>query len=347
MDNIREWLSDNLRYIALGLIAIIILAVLFFGGRALLAKKSTTVQSNTSASQSTSTSAAQKGPDLGDNVKVNSDEEITSLMKNYFAALQAGDEKSLAKYVTVVDSSLFKDYIESYKINQIYLLPGENADSKLVFTTVNVKYKNINTEAPALKQFYVSKNNNGNYIIQSSVLSDTAKKLVETAASDSGIVNLTNDINSKFSAAVASDSKLKELYDLIHSIANGSDTKSTTTEKKTDTTQSSTNKKVEATDPKKTESTESKKTENQNSGNQTVTINPSQSNPTPGTEGGVSKTAITELNIVKDPSTQEVVGQLSAGQTVVVLSVDELGWARVNVDGVDGYVADYLLQPNE
>ncbi|MDO5101049.1 MAG: SH3 domain-containing protein [Eubacteriales bacterium] len=354
MDNFREWLSDNLRYLAVGLIAIVIVIILFFGGKAIFGKKGTTpAKQETSSSVTASASkSASQAINLGDNVKVNADEEITSLMKSYFAALQAGDEKSLAKYVTVVDSSLFKDYIESYQVSQIYTLPGENADSKVVFTTVDVKYKNIETHAPALKQFYISKNNNGNYIIQSSVLSDAAKELVQTAAKDQGIVNLTNDVNTKFNAAVSSDAKLKELYDLINSIASGSESKTASAtnsanETAAKTTETTTSKKTESTTSKKTEATASKKTEQTENGNQTVTINPTQSTPTTAEETGNTKVAITDLNIVRDPSTQEVVGEVASGQSVVVLSVDELGWAHVTVDGVEGYVADYLLQAAE
>ena len=35
LDNFREWLSDNLRYILLGLAILVVLVVLFFGIRAL------------------------------------------------------------------------------------------------------------------------------------------------------------------------------------------------------------------------------------------------------------------------------------------------------------------------
>nr|WP_288884945.1 hypothetical protein [uncultured Blautia sp.] len=35
LDNFREWLSDNLRYILLGLAILVVLVVLFFGIKAL------------------------------------------------------------------------------------------------------------------------------------------------------------------------------------------------------------------------------------------------------------------------------------------------------------------------
>ena len=35
LDNFREWLSDNLRYILLGLAILVVLVVLFFGAKAL------------------------------------------------------------------------------------------------------------------------------------------------------------------------------------------------------------------------------------------------------------------------------------------------------------------------
>ena len=35
LDNFREWLSDNLRYILLGLAILAVLLILFFGGRAI------------------------------------------------------------------------------------------------------------------------------------------------------------------------------------------------------------------------------------------------------------------------------------------------------------------------
>ena len=36
LDDFREWLSDNLRYILLGLAILVVLVILFFGARALM-----------------------------------------------------------------------------------------------------------------------------------------------------------------------------------------------------------------------------------------------------------------------------------------------------------------------
>ena len=179
MDNFREWLSDNLRYFMLGGAILLIVVVLFFGIRAFMGSGKGDSSKDTADEQVTAdndqgnvpSSPANDGETDGKkdaNPMEKANEEITSLIKSYYTAL--GD-KDITTLRTLVDNLAPADeskitnakYIEGYEAGDIYTKKGLDDDSYVVYSCFYYICQGIDTKVPALAEFYVVKDTDGNW----------------------------------------------------------------------------------------------------------------------------------------------------------------------------------------
>ena len=133
LDNFREWLSDNLRYIMLGGAVLLIVLVLFFGVRACVGKKKT----NRAAISRLSQISRMRIPILSpmtarlrtakedDNPLVKDNGEIKELMKQYYTALGSKDVaalKTITEGLTPTEEARITNaqYIEGYELSEVY-----------------------------------------------------------------------------------------------------------------------------------------------------------------------------------------------------------------------------------
>ena len=189
MDNFREWLSDNLRYFMLGGAILLIVVVLFFGIRAFMGSGKGDSSKDTADEQVTAdndqgnvpSSPANDGETDGKkdaNPMEKANEEITSLIKSYYTAL--GD-KDITKLRTLVDNLAPADeskitnakYIEGYEAGDIYTKKGLDDDSYVVYSCFYYICQGIDTKVPALAEFYVVKDTDGNWKIDGAAHDDS------------------------------------------------------------------------------------------------------------------------------------------------------------------------------
>ena len=189
MDNFREWLSDNLRYFMLGGAILLIVVVLFFGIRAFMGSGKGDSSKDTTDEQVTAdndqgnvpSSPANDGETDGKkdaNPMEKANEEITSLIKSYYTAL--GD-KDLTTLRTLVDNLAPADeskitnakYIEGYEAGDIYTKKGLDDDSYVVYSCFYYICQGIDTKVPALAEFYVVKDTDGNWKIDGAAHDDS------------------------------------------------------------------------------------------------------------------------------------------------------------------------------
>ena len=208
MDNFREWLSDNLRYFMLGGAILVIVVVLFFGVRAFMGNGKGDSTNDTAKNQTTTdndqgnvpSSPANDGETDGKkdaNPMEKGNDEITSLIKSYYKAL--GD-KDIATLRTLVDNLSPTDeskianaqYIEGYEAGDIYTKKGLDDDSYVVYSCFYYICQGIDTKVPALAEFYVMKDADGNWKIDGAAHDD-------------------NDEITKYEVSLRQDDDVKEL----------------------------------------------------------------------------------------------------------------------------------------
>ena len=225
LDDFREWLSDNLRYFMLGGAILIIVLVLFFGVRACVGsnkgnsgdgqKTAAKDQGNVPSSPTNEGESDEKKEDA--NPMETADADITALIKSYYQAL---GEKDIATLKTLEDDftpsdeskvTNLKDYIEGYEVGDVYTKKGMTDDSYVVYACFSYICQGIETKAPALTQFYVYKNSEGNWVIDNGALQDSEiSAYMENQLSDSDVSDLVKKVQNELDQAQQSDSSLAE-----------------------------------------------------------------------------------------------------------------------------------------
>ena len=226
MDNFREWLSDNLRYFMLGGAILLIVVVLFFGVRAFMGSGKGDSGKDTTETQETAdndqgnvpSSPANDGETDGKkdaNPMETANEEITSLIKSYYKAL--GD-KDITKLRTLVDNLAPADeskitnakYIEGYEAGDIYTKKGLDDDSYVVYSCFYYICQGIDTKVPALAEFYVVKDTEGNWKIDGAAHNDSDEitKYEVSLRQDDDVKKLKSKVQKQYEDAQKSDSAL-------------------------------------------------------------------------------------------------------------------------------------------
>lgn len=225
MDDFREWLSDNLRYFMLGGAILIIVVVLFCGIRACSGsnkgnsgdeqKTTSEDQGNVPSSPISEGESDEKKEDA--NPMETADADVTALITSYYQAL---GEKDIATLKTLEDDftpsdeskvTNLKDYIEGYEVGDVYTKKGMTDDSYVVYACFSYICQGVETKAPALTQFYVYKNREGNWVINNGALQDSEiSAYMEKQLSDSDVSALIKKVQNELDQAQQSDPSLEE-----------------------------------------------------------------------------------------------------------------------------------------
>lgn len=225
MDDFREWLSDNLRYFMLGGAILIIVVVLFCGIRACSGsnkgnsgdeqKTTSEDQGNVPSSPISEGESDEKKEEA--NPMETADADVTALITSYYQAL---GEKDIATLKTLEDDftpsdeskvTNLKDYIEGYEVGDVYTKKGMTDDSYVVYACFSYICQGVETKAPALTQFYVYKNSEGNWVINNGALQDSEiSAYMEKQLSDSDVSALIKKVQNELDQAQQSDPSLEE-----------------------------------------------------------------------------------------------------------------------------------------
>lgn len=230
MDNFREWLSDNLRYILLGIavclvVVIVVCVVRLVGGSSKDSNKTDAqaVEQVTEASQNIA--AASTAPDASASLKKD-DASILELVKKYYTAVAAKDTATLATIVSpwtddMQSSILSNNMIESYDNISTYSKAGPSDGTYVVYAYYDGKIKDISTEAPSLALLYVVTNESGSLVVGDRNASTEVADFISKATAASDVQALKNDVNQKLLEAENSDPDLKAFLDSQSSGASG------------------------------------------------------------------------------------------------------------------------------
>ena len=230
-DKLREWLSDNLRYILLALGVLVVVVLIFFGVRFLTSTMDKGSDSNSKSGSKveaapTPTPETSKEPGA-DSSSVSEPEPettltrdgnagITALMNTYYTALGGKDMESLK---AVVDNLSEEEQsqisaeanIEGYSDIAAYTVAGQQEGTYVVFVTFNSKYKDIDTKAPGLTQMYVYTNTEGKLVIAAEVTDEAVKSYMTDLLSLPEAKTLIEETQRAYDDARASDAKLDAL----------------------------------------------------------------------------------------------------------------------------------------
>lgn len=190
MDDFREWLSDNLRYILLGLFIIAVLLILFFGIRFLVSafgddeKQENKIEQQDTSEEDKDQEEVQDTPEPTQEPVQEEGQAVTSenpleknqypmvnaLMEKYYTALGNRDVAGLKELVDQLDPTeesaiVNSRYIEGYQSIESYTKKGLTENSYVVFACYGHKYVGYETVLPGVSCLYVETKEDGTLYI--------------------------------------------------------------------------------------------------------------------------------------------------------------------------------------
>ena len=231
LDDFREWLSDNLRYILLGLAVILIVVIgfcvvkLVTGSSDSSSKKKDQVVTEseiaTEAPIAATEAQAQSGATaaVGTSDLVKDDTAILTLVKKYYTAVAGKDVTTLETIVSPWNDDVKAEVlrndgvIESYNNISTYSKKGFSDNSYVVYVYFEGKVVNIDTQVPSLSMLYLTANAGGDLIVTDWETSQEIADYVETVKTDTDVQALIADVESQCEVAKAADPALKEFME--------------------------------------------------------------------------------------------------------------------------------------
>ena len=231
MDNFREWLSDNLRYILLGLFIILALAVIFLGIRFLSSRVGSddeTAQVQQEASddeikEDASADAAANEPTVApEKVPLEKEAypEVTTVIQTYYTALGNKDTAGIKSVVDSLDATeeakITKDpYIEDYGDVETYTVEGPSEGTYVVFARYTYKFKDIDTAVPGLSQLYVCTDEDGKLYIATREQDQQTQEYIENTLDLQEVQELREEVEADYETALESDENLRDFIENI------------------------------------------------------------------------------------------------------------------------------------
>ena len=224
LDDIREWISDNLRYILLVLAGLVLLIVivsgirLVTGGSSPKNKKTETAQSASVSKTDADKSSATT--DTSDSVAAapiaeSQDQSLITLVQSFYQALAAQDVET----VRVLTDQLPEDEqkkienskdIESYSDIAVYSSPGLQDGTWIVYVKYSCKYANYTTTVPGLSRLYVCTADDGSYYVSNGTMTESVKEYIEAQQENEDVKALIQSVQGEYDAALAADTALAE-----------------------------------------------------------------------------------------------------------------------------------------
>lgn len=315
--DIREWISDNLRYLLLGLAVLLGAVIIFFVVRLVTnwGKKEVVDERPEAQTEQSAVKAdnkkedAEKESNVEENITLTSnDPDILDVMTRYYKAKAEKDFDTIREInpafsaedeADLANNSVF----ESYDNIMVYSSEGLDSDSYIVYVYFDVKINGITTPAPTLIDEYLRKNEEGDLIVVNKNSTQELTNFIEKMRATATVQNMIKDVNQKLEQAAASDEKLYEYVE--------------------------------------------KAKKDKNSGSDSDSGEDDSAADAPKVNGTAKAT--TEVRVRSEASTNGAIyGMLTTGFSVTVLENLDSGWSKIQYTAngvtIEGYVMTQYLE---
>lgn len=169
---------------------------------------------NTEEHTDTASLAALSNEPLAENAYA----DVNELMQTFCTALADGDidtVRAVKDYNTdreIVTYEKKSEFIEKYDNIKCYTKPGVAENSYFVYVTYEVKFKDIETEAPGLNAFYVYTAEDGSLKIDGDT-EENIKAAFKLVTNQDDVVDLYNKINVDYTKATTADEQLNQFME--------------------------------------------------------------------------------------------------------------------------------------
>lgn len=214
LNDFKEWLSDNLRYILLGLAVILVIvlavfAVKFIGGRTQSDKPKESESQSQAVVETESQSQSETSSALVEN-----DPAILEMVQKYYTAVGNKDIETLKQLVESLDEKdqqaiESNDIIESYNNIAVYSKDGLEEGSYVVYAYYEGKLVGLDTMVPSLMGLYLKTGEDGKLYVADWDNDEAVKAHIEKQKSEQDVKDLIERVDQACQVAEDSDPALK------------------------------------------------------------------------------------------------------------------------------------------
>lgn len=216
MGGFREWLSDNLRYVLLGLAIVLVLVIAVF------AVKLAGGMGGSGKDAETRNEVVETGKESETENQTESEEPLTEndaavleAVQKYYEAMGNKDMETLESMVeSLTDTDKQKiqsSIISSYNNIAVYSKKGPAPDSYVVFAYYEAKVADVEELVPSVTRLYLKKNDQGGLIVADQQSDDATKEYIEDVTQDSDVQDLIMEVNDKYQDIISNNDQLREL----------------------------------------------------------------------------------------------------------------------------------------
>ena len=215
---VREWISDNLRYLILAAVLIAIALVVLFIVRAQYKKNhpdtpETVVSSVTESSSSQESSSQQEPGSRSYGGLVDGTETVTAVVEAYFDALNNADADSAAALLETVTEEdridiLSGIYNRNYGSIRVYVYDREEENHAAVLVSYTYMLSGFAEHIPGLTEFCMWQKEDGSWLIASEETQRQYQQLMDEALSCEEGKSLVESVRNAFERVCAENPDL-------------------------------------------------------------------------------------------------------------------------------------------
>lgn len=252
--------------------------------------------------------------------------DVNDLVNRYFNAMTNGDSATItALRDTVSQEELIKiekesAYIDEFDGIKVYTKPGPMSGSYIAFVYYEIKFTNINTQAPGLTTLYVCPKEDGSLYICDGNMTDQDTEYIKAIVAQADMADLFAMVETKYAEAVDADADLNAFMSSLAA--------------KLDEEVSQAMAQMQAQSGEEAQEQADVQQEVQ------------EQQETQAVEEVVKATDTVNVR-ASDSENADRIGRVAMGETITRFEKKENGWSRVEYDGNEGYIKSEYLEPVE
>ena len=256
--------------------------------------------------------------------------EINKLIYRYYEALEMADIDILIDIQSVVSQTesirlqKMSEYIDKYDNIHVYTKPGPYIDTYIVYVTTEAYLNGQEVSIPGVYAFYICKNEEGAYYINTGELSEEEALYLENVTLQSDVIDLKNSVRVAYNKVMEDNPDLSEFW-----------------------AETSVNIDLAVSEEMALEAR--LKTQLEEEMNPDVSgddENPEGEEPAEPVEKRVR--VLDRVNVRKSASqTADKIGSANAGETYILLETMTNGWSRISYNSGEGYIKSEYLEEVE
>ena len=214
MGGLKEWLSDNLRYILIGLAIVLVGIVIVFAVKLTGGSGKKTSDSET-GSQTIETGTETQAQTETEEALTENDLTVLETVQKYYTAMGNKDLDTLSGMTESLSDSdkqkIESSIIQSYNNIAVYSKKGPVDNSYVVFAYYEAKVGDVEELVPSVVCLYLKPDENGGLCVADWKSDQDTNDYIEKVIQNSDVQALIKDVNDKYQEIVSGNDELQKI----------------------------------------------------------------------------------------------------------------------------------------